>query len=354
MDSLSLDELYDLEESIKKLIELKRSKTHPQLVCDSGDVRNTVLPINRHDLWKGNEHQINTLWFVKDVNFEGDKKDIALMSEDERNVLFNILAFFASFDEIVNKNIQQNIIEQIPYIEMKHFYCAQQLIECIHSHSYSLMITTLVDDPKLSNELLRSVEHNPAVLLKVEFVKKYFNRKVPLIKCIVAGVCLEFIQFIGSFAFIYRNKALGITPGICNANHLIARDEFHHANMGAMIYKKFVPLLSREEVLEIIDESVQIEKKFMKMIMPRSIAKMSTEDMSDYIEYIGDIALNMLGYDRHYHKNNPFMFMDMMSTGIMENFFEGTATQYKNATFNPNDIKLIEDDSDSESDVNNE
>lgn len=55
--------------------------------------------------------------------------------------------------------------------------------------------------------------------------------------------------------------------------------------------------------------------------------------MHQYIEFVADRLLLSLGNDKHYHAENPFDFMDMISLQGKTNFFEKRVSEYKKANF---------------------
>jgi ribonucleoside-diphosphate reductase beta chain len=89
--------------------------------------------------------------------------------------------------------------------------------------------------------------------------------------------------------------------------------------------------LSVSEVNEIVREGVQIAKNFMTDALPVKLIGMNNQAMCDYIEYIGDILLVMLGYKKIYMKKNPFKFMATIGLSDKASFFETRPHEYQNA-----------------------
>ena len=58
---------------------------------------------------------------------------------------------------------------------------------------------------------------------------------------------------------------------------------------------------------------------------------MNQEHMCQYIEYIGDRLLNMLGYTKMYKSTNPFPFMETINLDSKANFFEERPTEYQDS-----------------------
>ncbi len=53
--------------------------------------------------------------------------------------------------------------------------------------------------------------------------------------------------------------------------------------------------------------------------------------MKQYIEFIADHLLVSLGYDKIYHHENPFNFMELISLEGKTNFFEWHISEYLKA-----------------------
>jgi hypothetical protein len=65
--------------------------------------------------------------------------------------------------------------------------------------------------------------------------------------------------------------------------------------------------------------------------------------MNQYIEYVGDILLIQLGYEKIYKGQNPFPFMDAINLSNKTNFFEHRTTQYQKANLTTNNLELSDD-----------
>jgi len=83
--------------------------------------------------------------------------------------------------------------------------------------------------------------------------------------------------------------------------------------------------------MEIIKESVEIEKEFINEALPCRLIGMNGDLMSQYIEFIADRLSLQLGYDKIYNTSNPFDFMDMISLQGKTNFFEKRVSEYQKA-----------------------
>jgi ribonucleoside-diphosphate reductase subunit M2 len=89
--------------------------------------------------------------------------------------------------------------------------------------------------------------------------------------------------------------------------------------------------VSRERVLEIINEAVDIEKEFVCSSLPVELIGMNSRVMCQYIEFCSDRLIESLGYEKHYLSQNPFDWMEMISLQGKTNFFEKRVGEYSKA-----------------------
>ena len=69
--------------------------------------------------------------------------------------------------------------------------------------------------------------------------------------------------------------------------------------------------------------------------LPCSLIGMNKDLMTQYIKYVADRLLLMLGLEVVYKVHNPFEWMELISVQGKTNFFEKTVGEYANKS-NPN------------------
>ncbi len=235
------------------------------------------------------------------------------------------------------------------------------------SEQYSLLIDTYIRDQAEKDELFNAIERIPAIKKKAEWAISWIDdgketpkefleeyRKIEALlkemgseltpvmtqlvrdkpcfeKRLLAFICVEGIFFSGSFCAIYWMKNRGLLPGLCTANQFISRDENLHAEFAIELYKLICDRIDQDTVHQIFKEAVDIEKEFATESLPVSLLGMNCKSMSQYIEYVCDRWLVLLGYEKIYKSENPFPFMELISLGTKENFFEIDVTEYSRA-----------------------
>jgi ribonucleotide reductase beta subunit family protein with ferritin-like domain len=83
--------------------------------------------------------------------------------------------------------------------------------------------------------------------------------------------------------------------------------------------------------VKIVTEATEIAKIFMNDSLKVRLIGMNSEMMGDYIEYISDRLVVMLGYKKIYNKQNPFGFMKTIGLDDKTNFFEVRPTEYQDS-----------------------
>jgi len=347
------------------------------IIKNPGADRFCVFPIQHHNLWDFYKKHISTFWTVEEVLLSDDLSDWKKLNDNERYFVKNVLAFFAASDGIVNENLVLNFYNEVQIPEARQFYAVQMMIEAVHGEQYSLLIDTYIQDSKEKEKLFNAVETIPAVKRKAEWAMKWIEEGSTLQQSIpekymktleflsgfddfsdevqealnflvrerptfaqrlLAFVCVEGIFFSGSFCAIYWLKNRGLMPGLATANEFISRDEGLHAEFAIELYKMLDNQLDEETVHEIFREAVDIEKEFVTESLPVSLLGMNSDLMSQYIQFVADRWLVMLGYNKLYNSENPFGFMEMISVNTKENFFETRVSQYQKAGIGQSEV----------------
>lgn len=337
----------------------------------NGSDRYTIFPIKYPKLWEFYKNHEATFWTVEEVRLSDDLKDWnEKLNDNERFFIKNILAFFASSDGIVNENLVVNFYNEIQIPEARNFYTVQMMIESIHNEMYSVLIDTYIVNSEEKSHLFRAAETIPAVKKKADWAIKWisdgqtpiippeFQRdyieiekllndtarpdlaksmnflnksRKPLSQRLIAFICIEGIFFSGSFCALFWLKNRGLMPGLGTSNSLIMKDENLHTTMSICLYNMIDETLPESFVHEIFREAVEIEQEFVSESLPVSLIGMNCNLMKQYIEYVADRWLILLGYSKIYNTPNPFNFMELAGVNTKTSFFEVNVDQYRKA-----------------------
>lgn len=296
--------------------------------------RYTLFPIKYPDIYSMYKKQVDSFWRPEEVELSRDLNDWANLSEDEKHFISMTLAFFAASDGIVMENLNNNFGNEVQIAEARSFYAFQSAMEAIHSEMYSILIDTYIKDTEHRNKLFKSLDNYPCIAKKARWAQKWMGKNNGLntdnsfAQRLVAFACVEGIFFSSSFASIYWIKKRGLMPGLTLSNEFISRDEALHTEFAILLYSKLKKKVNKKVICDIIKDATEIEKEFITDALPCRMIGMNAKLMTQYIEFVADRLSLQLGYDKIYHSQNPFDFMELISVETKVNFFERTNSEY--------------------------
>ena len=323
---------------------IEKTKTIPEPLLQ-GETRLVVRPIpkERMPIWKkGYKTQYSAQWPAEHFNFAKDRKDWDACSPDKKLVLLRVNTFFAASDSLVNANLLERFTQEVTWLEVLYTWQLQIVQENVHSETYSNISEFLEPDPKKQEEIRNAVSRDPTIAAKANYARKWTKSDAPFALRLLAMAIFEGVFFSGSFCVIYWFKDQGIMKELCASNEAIARDESCHAEFAVLLYNNYVRNRVPEDIVhQLFREAVDIEKRFITESIPTPMIGMSAHKMSQYIEYVADRLLGLLGYRPIWRATNPFRFMQKIGVDAIDNFFDKTATVYSIA-----DVGVSDDECD--------
>lgn len=269
---------------------------------------------------------------MHDVDLSSDIDDWnRKLVEDERYFIGMVIAFFASSDNLVNINLLERFLNDIPIPEFKRFYTFQAAMENIHAEMYSIMIETYITDMKQRDDFFNAVTVFPAIKKKADWAWRWINSTDSFAHRLLGMLINEGLFFQGSFCAIYWLRDKKVMKGLCQANDYIAKDEKRHCEFACHGYNMLAPRyrLSVEEVHAMFREGFECEANFINEALPCRLLGMNSESMSIFLQHVCNYWLSQIGYPALYPEAyNPFPFMDMLSVPNHSSFFEVTPTEY--------------------------
>lgn len=316
-------------------------------ILSKNSERYTVYPIKYRTVWKNYKEQLKNNWVIEEVDLS---KDITHwennLTNNERNFIMHVLAFFASADGIVNTNIEKNLIDAVKIKEAKCAYGKQIEMENAHGEMYSLMLETFVKNDVLKDKLIRAIKTMPSIKKKAEWCKKWIDSDKTYAHKLFAFAIVEGLFFSSSFASIFwlKTKTGSMMPGLRKSNKFISRDEYKHVELAYILYKLLFNTLKESVVYKIMEEAVEIEIEYIKDSLPSKLLGMNAQLMIQYIQYCADRLLVNFGYKKKYYVENPFEFMEKIDVFCKDNFFESRNDQYSDAKIdNPRVFAMLDE-----------
>lgn len=297
--------------------------------------RYVLFPIRHAAVWRMYKKHVASFWTVEELQVTGqDLKDWDSLNKNEQHFIKMVLAFFASADGIVNENLAERFMREVPVPEVRCFYGFQIMMENIHSETYSLLLETFVKEPAERERLFDAIQKVPSVRKKAEWAMKWIDSKeASFVERLVAFACVEGIFFSGSFCAIFWLNKRGKLPVISFSNQLISRDEGLHCDFACLLYTTLFSdqKLDQKRIESIVREAVAVEHEFVSESLPVQLIGMNSTDMCQYIDFVADRLLDALGHKKMFQAPNPFDFMEAISLTGKTNFFEGRNSSYQRA-----------------------
>ncbi|CAI9285370.1 unnamed protein product [Lactuca saligna] len=291
-----------------------------------------MFPVKYHQLWEMYKKAQASIWTAEEVDLSLDVQQWQKLTESEKQFISHILAFFAASDGIVLENLAARFLNDIQIPEARAFYGFQIAMENVHSEMYSLLLETLIKDPKEKYKLFNAIENIPCVARKANWALNWIKSSNSFAERLVAFACVEGIFFSGSFCSIFWLKKRGLMPGLTFSNELISRDEGLHCDFACLLHSLLRKQLPWQKVYEIVQEAVEIETEFVCEALPCALIGMNATLMSQYIKFVADRLLVALGCQRKYNVENPFDWMEFISLQGKANFFERRVGDYQKAS----------------------
>ena len=289
-----------------------------------------ILPIQRPEIWKIYKEMLASFWVVEEItDADRDREDYKSMSEGEQLFVRSIQGFFATADSLVIQQcIGQFMSHPMACLESQFAFAVQAQQECVHAESYAILLDNLIEDKEEKERLFNAHRTMPAVKKKVDWVRRYMEGDVPFAKKVIGFLCLEAIWFSGAFCCVFWLRTVNKCPGLVTLNNFVSRDEGCHARHAVCIYNSLEDKLSREELLQIITDCVDLEVEFITEAIPCSLLSINGQSMRQYVEFVADGWLHKLGEEALFGSANPFPWMESISLQSKVNFFESVNHEY--------------------------
>jgi ribonucleoside-diphosphate reductase beta chain len=302
------------------------------------------------DFYEMYKNSIKNTWTVEEVDFSTDVTDLrSKMTPAERHMINRLVAFFATGDSIVSNNLVLNLYKHINSPEARMYLSRQLFEEAVHVQFYLTLLDTYIPDIAEREQAFAAIENIPSIRAKGDFCMKWIDsindleslqtkedRQNFLLNLICFATCIEGLFFFAAFAYVYFLRSKGLLHGLAAGTNWVFRDESAHMNFALEVVKNvrseepdlFDTSMERR-VVEMLDEAVACEMQFAEDILSGGVAGLSVADMRQYLEFIADQRLAMLGMQKVYGAKNPFGFMDLQDVQELANFFERRVSAYQ-------------------------
>lgn len=290
---------------------------------------------------------INNFWKPSSVNMIEDKKQWGSLDEDIQDAFLDILTMIAGMDSLQTPTLVE-ILKYIKDPAAKAILANMAQQESIHNESYSYILASLVPIAE-QRELFNRIKQHPQVIKRnkpiVDAYQNFVDDPNPqnLFEALIHSTNLEGIYFYMAFAFYYNLGRQNLMAGSATMISYIHRDEMVHFDFVGMLVQILMyeyPELNTEEnkqfIYRTLEEAVTLEKEWSLYMLDdiQEKADLDLEEFDEYIEYIANKRLRMMGLDNLYkeYTENPMPWIktfDDESIGLTKtDFFEQKSRTY--------------------------
>ena len=310
----------------------------------------TLRPMRYPVFFEMYKSAIKNTWTVEEVDFSTDLQDLQLkMSDADRHLVSRLVAFFATGDSIVSNNLVLNLYKHINAPEARMYLSRQLYEEALHVQFYLTLLDSYVPDHEERERAFAAIENIPSIRKKAHFCQRWIDsinnlhelhtredRQQFLMNLICFAACIEGLFFFAAFAYVYFLRNRGLLHGLAGGTNWVFRDESGHMAFAfevINVIREEEPDLFdaglEERIKEMIVSAVDCETQFAEDVLGGDIPGMNATDMRQYLEFIADQRLQILGIAPLFGSKNPFPFMELQDVQELTNFFERRVSSYQ-------------------------
>jgi len=322
-----------------------------------------ILPLKyqwAYDLYKtmkANHWEPEDIPMQKDVEQWRDTS--GAVSDIDRWIIKMAIGYFSAAEGIVGDNILHVTREVVTAPELKLVLGRHAHEENIHADSLVYMISSLGLNPHECEAMFEDV---PTIKAKNSLVvnnSRELRRDIDLTdtrnkqelakNMFLFGQCMEGTQFYGLFGMVLSLYRQNKFPGIGQMFRYTLRDESNHISLFKNLLVDMIEENPdiwtadfRAELVDLMKEAVALEKAFINDCLPVNALGLSSEEFTQYIDYIADRRLESVGLSPiNPGTRNPLPWLaEMMDIQKEQNFFEGRVTEYQKSSA----LGIVDDD----------
>ena len=298
------------------------------------------LGVQRYDNFKYpvfeklTQQQLGYFWRPEEVSLQKDRADYAQLRPEQKHIYTSNLKYQIMLDSVQGRGPGMAFIPYVSLPELEGAMTVWEMMEMIHSRSYTYIIKNVYSDPtEVSDTILDDaniMERAKSVTQAYDdFIRaaqqfgntndwqhaqegvyyaeeQLYELKRKLYKAVVNVNILEGIRFYVSFACSFAFGELKIMEGSAKIISLIARDESQHLVLTQNIINKWrdgddpeILKIAKEEeqwTVEQFKRTVEEEKKWAEYLFKDgSIIGLNEKLLSSYVEYIANRRMRAIG-----------------------------------------------------------
>ena len=140
------------------------------------------------------------------------------------------------------------------------------------------------------------------------------------------ATCIEGLFFFAAFAYVYFLRSKGLLNGLADGTNWVFRDESCHMNFALEVVntvRNEEPDLFDDQleadIREMLRDAVECEHQFAADVLADGVPGMSLGDTREYLQYVADTRLALLGYPPSSDRKTRSAFMELQDVqGALE------------------------------------
>ncbi|MBH5141587.1 class 1b ribonucleoside-diphosphate reductase subunit beta [Rhodococcus erythropolis] len=278
---------------------------------------------------------VSNFWLPEKVPVSNDIPSWGTLTAQEQQLTMCVFTGLTLLDTIQGTVGAVSLIPDAITPHEEAVYTNIAFMESVHAKSYSSIFSTLCSTPDI-DDAFRWSEENPNLQRKAQIVLDYYNGESPLKRKVASTLLESFLFYSGFYLPMYWSSRAKLT-NTADLIRLIIRDEAVHGYYIGYKYQKGLEQLTeaeREELknytFELLFELYENEVDYTQDLYD---GVGLTEDVKKFLRYNANKALNNLGYEGLFPKDetdvNPAI-LSALSPNADENhdFFSGSGSSY--------------------------
>ncbi len=311
------------------------------------------LGLQRYDEYKYpafdklTQQQLGYFWRPEEVSLQKDRADYKLLTKEQKHIYTSNLKYQIMLDSVQGRAPGMAFMPYCSLPELEGAMNVWQLMEMIHSRSYTYIIKNVYPNP---GDVFDTVLGDKRILARADSVTSSYNElinhaheydsgniwrmateghpngtydrkelKRKLYRAVINVNILEGIRFYVSFACSFAFGELKVMEGSAKIISLIARDESQHLVLTQQIIKNWeqgddpeMVTIAKEEkghTIEMFKKAVDEEKAWAEYLFKDgTMIGLNEKLLSQYVEFIANRRMKAIGLDPIYDigaRNNP-------------------------------------------------
>jgi ribonucleoside-diphosphate reductase beta chain len=310
----------------------------------------TLRPMRYPKFYEMYRSAIKNTWSVEEIDFQIDLGHLRRrMTAADRHLIERLVAFFATGDSIVANNVVLSLYKHINAPEARMYLSRQLYEEALHVQFYLTLLDNYVPDQEQRARAFAAIDTIPSIAKKAKFCQRWIDsvrdleriettahKRQFLLNLTCFASCIEGLFFFGAFAYVYFLRSRGLLPGLASGTNWVFRDESAHMRFAYEVLRTVrqeeTELFDSRwagEVRTMIEEAVDCETTFADDVLSEGVIGLTRIEMHQYIHYVADQRLLMLGLPTCFGARNPFSFMELQDVQELTNFFERKVSAYQ-------------------------